>query len=157
MKLIFLDIDGVLNDWERPWRDVGDYDPQIVPRCVKAFNRIIRETEAKIVLSSTWRNLIISEHMSLRGFQVFLTSHGVRGELIGYTREDGDEYRWQEIAAWLCDPKLPSGECLKGKIYRYAIIDDTPEAFGGRPGVQTAGGKGLTDDDAEMVIEILNG
>lgn len=151
-RIIFLDIDGVLNDWERSWSEIPDYHPSILPRCVIALNRIIRATEAKLVLSSSWRGLITQGDMSLNGFQVMLRSHGVNAYLIGHTRNEGDEYRWQEIAAWL---RKPMWGPHKIKVHRYAIIDDDPDAFGKRPGVRTAGGKGLTEADADRVIELL--
>ncbi len=178
MNIVFLDIDGVLNDWERSWREVPDYNPEFVPCCVKAFNKIIRATEAKIVLSSSWRYGIHRGDFSLRGFGRMLRSHSVRGELIGATRpSECDEPRWREIADWLKKPMLPAGlivgiddaelgvglglekttEPVPFKIKRYAIIDDDSDAFGGRPGVQTAGGVGLTEADADLVIEILTG
>lgn len=149
MKLIFLDIDGVLNDWERSWRDVPDYNPEIVPRCVRALNRITCTTEARLVLSSSWRYLITRGHFSLNGFRKLLSSHGVRADLIDHTREDiDDEPRWKQIADWLRKPPL--------KVDRYCILDDDPDAFGGRPGVLTAGGMGLTEADADAAIEILS-
>lgn len=152
-RIIFLDIDGVLNDWERSWCDVPDYNPEIVPRCVQSLNKIIRATEAKLVLSSSWRNLITSGHFSLVGFERMLRTHGVNGYLLGHTRVNGDDFRWQEIAAWLRDPMAPKEKRIT--IKRYCILDDDADAFGGRPGVQTAGGIGLTDSDAEVAIEIL--
>lgn len=155
MKLIFLDIDGVLNDFERSWREVPDYNPEIAPRCVQALNRVIRATEAKLVLSSSWRNLITAGHMSLFGFERLLQSHGVRAWLISHTRVNGDEYRWQEIAAWLKEPMRGTQSMPKGVIDRYCIIDDDHDAFGGRPGVQTAGGIGMTEKDADLAIQIL--
>lgn len=151
-NLIFLDIDGVLNDWDRSWRDVPDYNPEILPRCVRALNRIIRETDAKLVLSSSWRGLITTGHMTLLGFERMLSSHGVNGYLIGHTRNIGDEYRWQEIADWLRQPMWGPNRI---KIRRYCIIDDDPDAFGKRPGVQTKGGEGLTEADADAVIALL--
>lgn len=148
MSILFLDIDGVLNDWERSWRNIPDYNPEIVPRCVQALNKIIRATEAKLVLSSSWRGWIVNGSMTLGGFEKLLHTHGVRARLIGHTRLNGDEYRWQEIAAWLKENK--------GKWNRYCILDDDADAFGGRPGVQTAGGAGLTEADADAAIEILS-
>jgi hypothetical protein len=52
-----------------------------------------------------------------------------------------------EISDWL---KVNKGVCSG-----YCILDDDPEAFGGRPGVLVAGMKGLTTEDAAMAIEIL--
>lgn len=58
IKYLFLDIDGVLNhqDWyhkirfskKYPYRD---FDPD----CVNRVNRILNETGAKLVISSSWR------------------------------------------------------------------------------------------------------
>lgn len=166
MKIIFLDIDGVLNDFERSWGEVPDYNPSFVPKCVQAFNRIIRATEAKVVLSSSWRYSILNGNMSLNGFRILLSSHSVRGELIGHTREDVAtddvfEPRWRQIADWLKAPAYgdkqaacrASGEPIR--LTSYCIIDDDSDAFGGRPGVRTSGGVGLTEADADAAIEIL--
>ena len=55
MKIIFLDIDGVLNsrayDRRRNWNEQTNIDETRIP-LVKA---IVEATDAKIVLSSTWR------------------------------------------------------------------------------------------------------
>jgi hypothetical protein len=154
MNLIFLDIDGVLNDFERSWGEVPDYNPAFVPRCVQHLNLILRDTEAKLVLSSSWRNLIVAGHMSVYGFNVMLQSAGVRGEIIAHTRSEDDEDRWMEIAAYLREPWQVNR--LQVKIDRYCILDDMSDAFGGRPGIQTNGSVGLTIYDAQQAIEILN-
>lgn len=155
INIIFLDIDGVLNDWERSWRDIPDYNPEILAHCVRNLNKVIRATESQLVLSSSWRNLITAGHMSLFGFEKMLMTHGVRGFLIAHTRVADDEYRWQEIAAWLKEPHQINGQPVK--VSRYCILDDDPDAFGGRTGVRTAGGIGLTEADADLAIEILAG
>lgn len=151
-RLIFLDIDGVLNSnaiehvslLSDPfgWTVV----PQILPKCVRNLNAIVGSTEAKLVLSSAWRYSILNGDMTLRGFESLLRSHGVRGTLLGHTRLDrDDEPRWMQIRDWLRE-KTPSAN--------YCILDDDPDAFGGRPGVQT-NGNGLTEADARRAIEIL--
>lgn len=151
MKLVFLDIDGVLNDFEQSWGAVPDYNPEFVPRCVQNFNRIIRETEASIVISSSWRGLIHTGQMTLNGFRVLLRTHAIHGYVVGYTREESAgvdcEPRWAQIADWL---KKPCGD-----LERYCILDDCADAFGGRPGVQTNGAVGLTESDADAAIAIL--
>ena len=53
MKIIFLDIDGVLNCEKTFQRHRGAIG--IDPYLVAIFNRIIFATDAKIVLSSSWR------------------------------------------------------------------------------------------------------
>jgi len=55
MKIIFLDIDGVLNsrvyDRKRNWNEQTDIDETRLP----LIKEIVDATDAKIVLSSTWR------------------------------------------------------------------------------------------------------
>ena len=55
MKIIFLDIDGVLNsrayDRKRNWNEQTDIDETRLP----LIKEIVDATNAKIVLSSTWR------------------------------------------------------------------------------------------------------
>lgn len=55
MKIIFLDIDGVLNsrayDRKRNWNEQTDIDETRLP----LIKEIVDATGAKIVLSSTWR------------------------------------------------------------------------------------------------------
>jgi hypothetical protein len=148
MKPIFLDIDGVLNRWPVPF-SAEDLSHDFIPECVRNFNRIIAATEAKIVISSSWRYLHHAGHFSRLGFSKLLRSHGVRGELIGFTRGDeGDEPRWAQIADWLRSPTE--------QVERYCIIDDDPDAFGGRPGVRTRSDIGLTSQEADLAIKLLN-
>ena len=56
MKILFLDIDGVLNsreyDRHRNWNEQTDIDETRLP----LVKEIIDKTGAKIVLISTWRN-----------------------------------------------------------------------------------------------------
>jgi hypothetical protein len=54
MKIIFLDIDGVLNNYNTLGERLSWESDS-----VKILKRIIKETGAKVVLSSTWRKLKI--------------------------------------------------------------------------------------------------
>jgi hypothetical protein len=145
MNVIFLDIDGVLNRHGNG----KDFEPD----CVAAFNRVVKATNAELVISSSWRHMIIGGHMSLLGFGKLLRSHGIHGtSVIGHTRSArSDEPRALEIADWLRENRSPDG------VRKVCILDDDPDAFGGRPGVQTAGGVGLTETDADLAIDILVG
>ncbi len=80
MKLIYLDIDGVLND--RPAWPKG---PELQrPQC-ECLHRIIHRTGAKIILTSSWRAWIADGSMTLVGFSRLLQTHGVSGaSVIGY-------------------------------------------------------------------------
>ena len=57
MKIIFLDIDGVLNSdiyYRKVDRSVKDWT-RFDPKAVELINKLIDEFSAKIVVSSTWR------------------------------------------------------------------------------------------------------
>ena len=64
MKFIFLDIDGVLNHnlWYKQDSHVKRYEEMGYPKCdidpdkLKLLDELVSETEAQIVISSTWRN-----------------------------------------------------------------------------------------------------
>lgn len=56
MKTIFLDIDGVLVLEDAP-ESYEDNPPPFDKECVKIFNEILSETNAIIVLSSTWKKV----------------------------------------------------------------------------------------------------
>jgi hypothetical protein len=86
IKLLFLDIDGVLNAHES--------DPDVL--CgpifrdkVRLLNRILRATDAKVVLSSAWRYIVHRGEATLQGMDWLLRSHGMlANRLIGVTRPD---------------------------------------------------------------------
>lgn len=153
--IIALDVDGVLNSIRHA--PAGDYQVEFLPRCVQAFNKIIVATDARIVLSSSWRYLIHNGHMDTCGFATMLRTHGIHGDLVGLTRRDHgeDEPRWFQIRDWLREARkgMPAGE-----LQRFCILDDDPSAFGGTftNGVLTDG-SGLAERDADRAIEILLG
>lgn len=59
MKVIFLDVDGVLNSigWMKKNDEKKHGNCEINPENVKMLKDIVDKTGAKIVLSSTWRNV----------------------------------------------------------------------------------------------------
>lgn len=59
MKVIFLDVDGVLNSigWMKKNDRKKHGNCEINPENIKMLKEIADKTEAKIVLSSTWRNV----------------------------------------------------------------------------------------------------
>ena len=153
---VFLDIDGVLNAHE------FDHDAQsnLVDRDkVARLNRILRETEAKIVLSSAWRYLIYAGAMTLYGMDYLLRTHGViAGRLVGVTGPDettGSNERGGQITRWI----VGEGWDLYGETGRHVVIDDRDlgVSAAGHPLVMTDGKTGLTDADVDKAIRILKG
>ncbi|MDO4977400.1 MAG: HAD domain-containing protein [Eubacteriales bacterium] len=57
MKIIFLDIDGVLNsqDYYEKNQSIDFRKQPFDPACILCLQTIVKETGAKIVLSSSWR------------------------------------------------------------------------------------------------------
>ncbi len=154
MKYLFLDIDGVLNGHEKQANGYCGINPQ----CVDRLNRVITETDCRIVISSAWRYMI-GENMRLVGFENLLLTHGlaVVGRIVGRTRDDrnlSDKHeRGKQIRDWL-------DSCHAAKGCRYAVVDDDDEVGipeSGHPFLQTDGNKGLTDADADTLIRLLNG
>lgn len=153
--ILIADFDGVLNAHGGTGKGV-----LCDPANVAAFNHVIAETGASIVVCSMWRYLVHNGYMTIAGLNRLLQSHGVQGQVIDVTRpsqdsfnseDDSDIYepRWKQIADWLKRPSF--------KFSRYAIVDDDPHAFGGRPGVQTNGAVGITWSDAKSLVAILKG
>lgn len=139
MKVLFLDIDGVLNG------QVVRGEPMIWPRCVAELNRVLRETKCDVVLSSAWRVLVKPDLMTLRGFAWMLKTHGVilHGDLIGVT-EQSERPRWEQIARWVAE-HAPE---------QYAAVDDGNLDPLLRA-VQTDYRRGLMPADADRLIERL--
>lgn len=142
MKIIFLDIDGVLNG--HFLLDNGYCG--ILPDCIKNFNRIVDNTDAKVVLSSAWRYMISGGAMTKLGFEYMFKTHGAKMELIDITKSDEEiDGRAEQIDEWI----------QRNKPERFVIIDDlhltTPHPF-----IKTESKVGLTFNQAQRAIDILN-
>lgn len=104
MKVIFLDIDGVLVNFTsmklpRLTLDGQDFSThRFYQPAVVALNRIVRETGAKIVISSSWRG----GRDSIPKLQRILDANGVIGEIVGVTPcYDGTESTGEKLNAWM--------------------------------------------------------
>jgi len=159
MKIIFLDIDGVLNSMqsmkaskEERWND----EPAI--EHIGWLNNIIANTDAKIVISSTWRR---GNQASL--FDKYFHALGIIGEVIDVTPRL-DSYRGTEIKCWLMEHKSKieknkdSGWCIhKEPVESFVILDDDGDMEELLPFlVQTNSESGLQEIHAKDAIEVLN-
>lgn len=149
-KYIFLDFDGVINTPK------GKFDKNAVTN----LRRLLERTDAKVVISSTWR-LQVMEYI-----QQLWQEYQLPGEVIdltpscnstNFSNVDGQE-EWQglhgckglEIAEWLrLNAKEP---------YQYIILDDEEDfLFSQREHlVKVEGSKGLDKADVRVAIQILN-
>lgn len=138
-RIVFLDVDGVLNSIESCKR-FGTYR-RLDPACVAHLQRIIDQAGAAIVVSSTWRVL-----HGLDGMRTVLAEAGLRADVIDVTPFMGSVRRRIEIGAWLVDhPEVTS----------WCSIDDGSDAGPDRL-VLTKFEVGLTRADADAAIAILN-
>ena len=98
-KIIFLDIDGVMNS-EVDFLLTGKHEEahDISGRCVGLLNELVKETEAEIVISSVWRYNNTKEDL-----QALFDSKGFIGKIIDVTPIYSKEYtvRGNEILGWI--------------------------------------------------------
>ena len=150
LKVLFLDVDGVLNSEEGWRRDNPSTYKYLTRECVDQLARIIRALpDVKVVLSSSWRL-----HMSLAEFRGTLLTAGASIPLIGdtpLTRMSGGQ-RGEEIQAWIDGAD-------QGVVERFVILDDDVFDMGETlmPHVVRTDGKvGLTQEKADDVIRRLS-
>ena len=143
LRVIFLDIDGVLN--ALPFlegRDGTDWSRMIDPSAVARLNTLVQRSGAKVVISSSWRC-----HLSLARIEALLRAQGFEGEILGATPRRTPT-RGAEIQAWI-DGATEEPVAL-------VILDDLAEMEQLTPCfVQTTFEEGLLDGHVEAALEIL--
>ena len=173
MKIIFLDIDGVLNSekWHKERFDKKLYPNlenyplcEFDPLTIEQLNLLTDKTNAKIVISSTWRmGRTIDELKKL------FEEVGIKGEIIGVTPHltfsDGHGVdRGNEIKRWIdlnCIrwwDKMLSQKEKDITLESYVILDDDPDMLLEQKDnfVRTSWRDGLTALHTRKAIKILN-
>lgn len=128
IKVIFLDIDGVLNSQifyternQEKREKNSPFGANIDERCVGYLNQLIADTGAKVVISSTWRI------DGLEYCKSHLEAKGFKGEIIGITphlRHLGG-FRGNEIHQWISEnAEMLCGSRVNGDYKEYVIFDD---------------------------------
>jgi len=150
MKLIILDIDGVLvinyyiNNLILNGKKTKDkFGSFFHPDSLNNLNEIIKETNAKIVVSSQWR---------LSGLNVMkrlFESRGILGEVIDITPilSEFPHTRDDEIRQWLETNGIPE----KFVILDDMDIDEFPKSF-----FKINSRYGITDEIKNKIIKYLN-
>ena len=151
MKIIFLDIDGVLNN--RKWFSHISNHPQdktktwlqkqFEPRAVSLLNDLIEAAGAKIVVSSSWRIGHTKDEL-----QKLLQEAGLKYDLLDYTPcKMSNYYRGNEIQWWLNDhPEVTSFVILDDNSDMLHLMDKL---------VKTSNNHGLQREHIEKAKEIL--
>jgi hypothetical protein len=165
MKVLFLDIDGVLNStdnmivqgilWninkENKSRD--QFGHLFDERCVRWLQYIIEKTGCKIVISSTWRC------SGLKTMQLMWEMRDLPGEVIGctptevsqnminlYAATNNEADRGYEIQEWI-DANKPE---------KYCIVDDDNDMLSHQKFVRTKSEYGLDKTAALSIVAVLN-
>lgn len=135
MKVLFLDIDGVVNYEGSATAGLFPIDPDAAARVA----RIVAHTECEVVLSSNWRRLKEGrEVVSKKVVPIF-----------DVTPDTDSYYRGDDIQAWLDEHP---------EVDRYAVLDDDADwTHDQQPHwFLTTWEEGLTDEIMQRVIDHLN-
>lgn len=159
MRVIFLDIDGVLTNasklcgyWRTrlPCSGIPGKTYAIAPfapDCVERFNWLVAQTGADVCLSSTWGRLF-----QYRALTAYVAEQGVVCNIIGRTpvRLRRCRPRGSDIQQWLDEWQ---GEPVKS----FVILDDHNDMVHLRDRlVLTRTDEGLQDTDVDKAIHILD-
>ena len=136
MKVIFLDIDGVLNCSKTP--NPRGFPYIVDKKLLARFRKLLDRTGAKVVLSSTWRcdpvGLFAARH------------YGV--PFIGVCPDKPKSPRRNEMLAWLK---------AHPRVTRYIVLDDEDDDLDDFPLFQPPASTGLTMEIVKAAEKYLNG
>jgi hypothetical protein len=136
MKVIFLDIDGVLNSNNSP--NPRNFPYVVDKKLLARFKKLLHRTGAKVVLASSWRldpiGILAAKHWGVPFMDV--------------SPDMPKKARRDEVLMWLT--KHP-------KVTRYAIIDDEDDELDGLPLFQPSCKTGITAEIAKGVEKYLSG
>jgi hypothetical protein len=136
MKVLFLDIDGVLNCEKTP--NPREFPYIVDKKLLARLKKLLERTGAKIVLSSSWRcdpvGLFAAKHWGV--------------PFIDVCPDKPRSPRRNEMLAWLA---------AHPKVTRYAVIDDEDDELDDLPLFQPSATTGLTPEIAKAVEKYLNG
>lgn len=168
MKVLFLDIDGVLNHSDTR-HNVAPSDAEplplpIAPECMARLNRLVAETSAQIVISSSWRNFARSQRQDLGHA---LVRQGLIAEVIGETPDLPNDQTW--LANWQArkGASFPFEQLERGweiaewlaahpEVTTFVILDDCSDMDVLKPWlVLTHPNEGLADPDVERAKWLL--
>jgi len=147
MKIVILDVDGVLNNAKTTQRFYcrGYKFISVDPELLDLLKKILDATDANIVVSSTWR----LDEESMTHLEKMM-GRKMASKIIGQT--PSLHFRKDEINRWFENNK-------KLTIESFVVLDDVGdqglEDFG-ENFVQTNAYEGLTEELVDKCIEILN-
>lgn len=147
MKILFLDVDGVLNNWLLI-KEQGMY--ALGEKQLDELKRIIDSTGAEIVLSSTWREYpesvkVLEANLALRNLSIKDYTPSLNIEMGAWVLPSSIVPRHREISFWLEN---------NPEVEDFAILDDNSDAgIEGHFFLTDMQGEGLTEEVGSKVIE----
>ena len=142
MRVLFLDVDGVLNrTGYKPGSSAG-LRSWIEPELARRLSKVIAATGASLVMSSDWRR-----GRALPLLQEELGAAGIVGSLIDVTPVLGEQ-RWREIDSWMKTHEVAPASVV--------IVDDGYD-MGGLAArfVRTSPLNGLDVDAARAIVGLF--
>jgi hypothetical protein len=165
MQVVFLDIDGVLNHCDTQCGLATDVEPlpiPIAPKCMARLNQLIAETDAKVVISSSWRKFARWQDLGPA-----LVRHGLVADVIGETPDlindpvwldrwrtrEGAPFTYERLArGWEIREWLAATPEVTG----FVVLDDCSDMDELKPWlVLTNADVGLDDPDVERAKWLL--
>jgi hypothetical protein len=135
MKIIFLDIDGVLNCDKTP--NPRKFPYIVDKKLLERLKRLLERTKAKVVLSSSWRcdpvGLLAAKHWGV--------------PFIDVCPDRPKSPRRKEMLTWLAEHP---------RVTRFAIIDDEDDELDDLPLFQPSSKTGITPAIVKGVEKYLN-
>ena len=144
LKVLFLDIDGVLNSHQYKFKYGLRNGHIMFPEHIEVLKYIIDNVkDLKIVISSTWRH-----NHSLDYFKEFFVNFGISMSVVYDKTPSMSSIRGEEIEEWLKHNEVESFAILDDDSDMGHLIDNL---------IQTNGNYDLTYYEASSVICLLNG
>lgn len=175
-KLIFLDIDGVLNsrEWTSHVFNNNGNDKQLSdvvdPNAVRKICKICEETDARIIISSSWRtfdyNTTVQNLRKYRDFEQLIPYIvGITSRYnIGCSRGDEIQYLLNDIRKHHYEHECPTKNLFIKDVEiteepKYVIIDDDYDMLKHQMKyfMRTDFIRGITDEQCEVIIDFFKG
>ena len=152
MKVIFLDIDGVLNtEAYREDPNVDYFEKPISEIHMRLLKQLVKATGAKIVLSSTWREYWEQGQDQSDSFGYYINNLFRKYDLAIFDKTLELKGRDEEITEWK--------EHHQGELEGFVIIDDYDFEWSDvnkNHLVKTLDKVGLDEKSTERALKILN-
>ena len=152
MKILFLDIDGVLNSMEYSKqvvrRSLIADESSIDPKAVALLQTLLEDiSDLRIIISSSWRNF-----HSLESLKTILSSYGLdSSKILGITPNLGT-IRGEEIKSWINTQSLKSDF----PVHQFVILDDDSDMGALMPHlIRTSHQVGLTSEDLTTIKDFF--